>query len=157
MSNKTHNYQIDLKWTGNQGTGTSNYREYKRDHVFSMQGKPEIPGSSDPAFRGDPTRYNPEDLLVSSLAACHMLWFLHLCSTHKIVVTDYQDRATGTMTENADGSGQFSEVTLNPVITLADERMQALADSLHEKANKACFIANSCNFPVYHKATYRYE
>jgi len=157
MSGTAHEYQINLKWTGNQGSGTSKYREYKRDHTISIKGKPDILGSSDPAFRGDPKRYNPEDMLVASLASCHMLWFLHLCATNKIVVLNYEDEATGTMTENTDGSGQFKSVTLNPHITLADHSMEAKADSLHEKANKACFIANSCNFPVYHKATYRYE
>ena len=157
MSGKTHHYKIDLKWTGNQGTGTSSYRDYTRDHLIAMPGKPEIPGSSDPAFRGDPSRYNPEDMMVSSLAACHMLWFLHLCSTHKIVVTAYEDQATGVMTESKDGSGRFTEVTLHPVITLADPSLQEKADALHHEANRLCFIANSVNFPVHHQASYRHE
>ena len=45
-----------------------------------------IAGSADPAFRGDRTRYNPEDLLVASLAACHMLWYLHLAADAGVVV-----------------------------------------------------------------------
>ncbi len=157
MAGKTHQYQTDLKWTGNQGTGTNHYSEYLRDHIHSAPGKPPFPGSSDPSFRGDPSRYNPEEMLVSSLSACHMLWFLHLCSVNKIVVTAYEDRATGEMAENKDGSGQFTGVTLNPMITLADSSQQDKADTLHVQANKLCFIARSVNFPVHHKATYHHE
>ena len=157
MSEKTHHYETNLKWTGNQGEGTGSYRSYKRDHTISIPGKPDIPGSSDPAFRGDPSRHNPEELLVASLSACHMLWYLHLCASHKIVVLAYEDQATGEMVENADGSGRFKSVTLHPYITLADPAMKAKAETLHEKANQACFIANSCNFPVHHQAIYRYE
>ena len=157
MSEKAHYYETNLKWTGNQGEGTGSYRSYERDHTITIPGKPDILGSSDPAFRGDPSRHNPEELLVASLSACHMLWYLHLCASHKIVVLAYEDRATGEMVENADGSGRFKSVTLHPNITLADPAMKVKAEALHEKANQACFIANSCNFPVHHQAIYRYE
>jgi organic hydroperoxide reductase OsmC/OhrA len=154
---KTHHYQINLQWTGNEGTGTSDYRSYKRDHLLSGLGKMlEIPGSSDPSFRGDPGRYNPEELLVASLSACHMLWFLHLCAVNKIVVIDYQDEATGIMEETEDGGGRFREVTLHPVVTVAEQEMAARTEALHHEAHRLCFIANSCNFPVKHQAEVRY-
>ncbi len=92
---KTHAYQIRTTWTGNRGAGTSDYRGYERAHEFSAPGKPVIAGSSDPAFRGDATRYNPEELLVAALSACHMLWYLHLCAESGIVVTEYVDEARG--------------------------------------------------------------
>lgn len=146
-----HHYTTTLQWTGNTGSGTSHYRQYERSHTISIEQKPDILGSSDPAFRGDKTRHNPEDLLVSSLSACHMLWYLHLCSEHGVVVTGYIDVATGTMQEAEDGSGRFTEVTLNPVVTVTHAAMVDKANALHEQANKMCFIANSCNFPVRHR------
>ncbi len=150
-----HTYNTQLHWTGNLGSGTSGYRAYSRNHEIEVDGKPLLPGSSDPAFRGDPSRYNPEDLLVSSLSACHMLWFLHLCADAGIVVTAYSDRATGTMIETADGSGRFSEVTLHPQVTVAEAAMIERAQALHAAAHRMCFIANSCNFPVQHEAQCR--
>lgn len=148
---KQHTYTLTTKWTGNTGTGTSGYRAYERSHVIKADHKPDIPGSSDPSFRGDKTRYNPEELLVASLSTCHMLWYLHLCAEAGVIVVDYVDNATGTMLETADGGGYFSEVTLHPVVVLAETSMIETANELHHRANKLCFIANSCNFPVHHK------
>jgi organic hydroperoxide reductase OsmC/OhrA len=145
---KNHQYQVEVRWTGNTGQGTANYRVYERAHDISAAGKPVIPGSSDPAFRGDPTRYNPEELLVASLSTCHMLWYLHLCAEAKIVVTDYQDHPIGIMTETQEGGGQFANVTLKPIVTIQSDRDLEQAEQLHEKAHHFCFIANSVNFPV---------
>jgi organic hydroperoxide reductase OsmC/OhrA len=147
MGAKQHRYETVIHWTGNQGTGTSAYREYKRDHVLSAGGKPDVPCSSDPAFRGDPARYNPEELLVASLSACHMLWYLHLCAERGVVVTGYADAAFGTMIEDEKIGGYFTEVTLRPVVTI--ERGDAeLARELHHDAHRLCFIANSVKFAV---------
>lgn len=157
MTGKTHSYNTHLKWTGNKGTGTSSYQAYGRDYSIAISDKPSLLGSSDPAFRGDPGRHNPEDLLVASLSGCHMLCYLHLCAVNKVVVVDYEDRATGVMVETAGGGGHFEQVTLHPRITLAESCMKAKADELHEQANKICFIANSVNFPVHHKASYVIE
>ncbi len=143
-----------IEWTGNLGEGTSSYKNYERNHSIKVAGKVEIDASSDPSFRGDPTKHNPEELFLSSLSSCHMLWFLHLCSVEGVIVTEYTDQAEGTMTEENDGSGRFTEVTLNPTVTITEERMAAKLDSIHKKANQMCFIANSCNFPVKHNAGY---
>lgn len=118
-----------------------------------MTNKKNIYGSSDPLFRGDKTKHNPEDLLVSSLSACHMLWYLHLCSQAGVIVTDYIDNATGTMVETESGGGQFTEVTLNPKVTVTDKAMIEKANELHQKANELCFIASSVNFRVRHNPT----
>lgn len=150
---KEHYYKATITWVGNQGTGTGNYRAYSRNHDISIEGKPVIPSSSDPSFRGDPSRYNTEELLVSSLSGCHMLWYLHLCSVNGVIVVDYKDEATGTMEETAGGSGHFKEVTLYPIVTVTEAAMVDKANSLHHEANKLCFIANSCNFPVHHQPT----
>jgi organic hydroperoxide reductase OsmC/OhrA len=148
---KTHQYKTNITWTGNQGSGTSNYRAYSRNHEISAGSKPFIPASSDPSFRGDGTRYNPEELLLASLSSCHMLWYLHVCSDAGIVVVDYTDNTTGTMTETADGGGHFTEVTLHPVVIVSDAAMIDKANELHHKANELCYIANSCNFPIHHQ------
>lgn len=150
---KQHNYSATVKWTGNKGTGTSNYREFERSHTISINNKLDILCSSDPAFRGDKTKYNPEELLVSSLSSCHMLWYLHLCSEAGIIVTNYIDNATGTMIETSNGGGRFSEVVLNPIVTVKESSMCEKANELHKKANELCFIANSVNFKIEHNST----
>jgi organic hydroperoxide reductase OsmC/OhrA len=149
---KTHRYAVTVKWTGNTGTGTSGYKNYERQHEISTGAdKPLIPGSSDPAFRGDPARWNPEELLVASLSACHKLWYLHLCAEAGIVVVDYIDSAEGMMEETADGSGRFVRVILRPKVTVAPGCDIAKARELHDPAHAKCFIANSVNFPVQHE------
>lgn len=150
---KQHHYQATITWTGNQGAGTSGYKAYSRDHIISAEGKKDIEGSSDPSFRGDKSRYSPEDLLLDAISSCHMLWYLHLCAVNGVVVTSYVDHATAVMAEERDGSGRFSEATLNPVVTVQNESMVAKANALHHEANKLCFIARSVNFPVHHNPT----
>lgn len=149
MGSRLHRYQVQITWTGNTGQGTADYRAYKRDHEIVIAGKSApIAGSSDAAFRGDPARYSPEELLVSTLSTCHMLWMLHLCADAGITVTAYADQACGVMSETAEGSGRFTEVTLNPVMTITDARRIPETEALHTKAHELCFIANSVNFPV---------
>lgn len=147
---KHHSYKAIIQWTGNKGTGTDGYSTYERSHQIIIDEKIAIPCSSDPAFRGDRTKHNPEELLLSSLSSCHMLWYLHLCAEAGIIVTDYVDYAKGTMIETSNGSGKFTEVILNPVVTVTEEQMIVEATALHKKANELCFIANSINFPVRH-------
>ncbi|NJM97796.1 MAG: OsmC family protein [Phormidesmis sp. RL_2_1] len=147
-NDKTHRYRTQVLWTGNLGQGTASYRAYERSHEIVVEGKPPISGSSDPAFRGDKTKYNPEELLVASISACHMLWYLHLCAEASIVVTHYLDQAVGTMLETEDGGGCFAEVVLKPVVTIAPGSDKKQAEKLHEQAHHFCFVANSMNFPV---------
>ncbi len=148
---KEHTYHTHLQWTGNTGSGTTTYRGYERSHSISVVGKPIIEGSSDPAFRGDKTKYNPEEMFLSSLSSCHMLWFLHFCSEASVIVLEYSDAATATMMETDDGNGRFTEVILHPHVKVKDSSMLEKIESLHQKANAFCFIANSCNFPVRHE------
>ncbi|MEM1339647.1 MAG: OsmC family protein [Bacteroidota bacterium] len=149
---KKHNYEIKVEWTGNEGNGTLNYKSYNRNHkIISNEKYDAIDGSSDPSFLGDKSRYNPEDLFLSSLSACHMLWYLHICSVNKIIVTEYLDIATGIMEEMKNGGGKFTEVTLHPRVKITDENRIERANELHEEANRMCFIANSCNFKIKHK------
>jgi organic hydroperoxide reductase OsmC/OhrA len=149
--NTLHNYKLATKWTGNQGTGTSNYKDFVRSYNIQIENKADILGSSDPEFRGDKTKHNPEELLLASVSSCHMLWYLHFCAENKIIVTDYVDNATAILEETEDGNGKFSSITLNPSITITEKSMVELATELHKKANEFCFVANSLNLKVDHK------
>jgi len=148
---KHHQYHAKVTWTGNRGEGTTAYSAYDRNHAISIKGKPSIEGTSDVAFRGDPSKHTPEDLLVSSLSTCHMLWYLHLCAVNGVVVLQYVDNAFGVMEENKDGSGQFIGATLSPIVTVTSSDMVEKAMALHHDANRMCFIARSVNFDVHHK------
>ena len=145
---RQHTYTVTVTWTGNTGHGTTGYRNYERSHEIAAPGKSTIHGSSDPAFRGDAGRWNPEELLVASLSACHKLWYLHLCADAGVVVETYMDEAVGVMEESAGGGGQFVRVTLKPEVGVAAGSDCALALSLHDAAHAKCFIARSVNFPV---------
>ena len=145
---KLHTYRPTVRWTGNLGTGTSSYRAYSRAHVIEAEGKSAIAGSSDPVYRGDGSRWNPAELLIASLSACHKLWYLHLAADAGIVVTDYVDRPEGTEVEEADGGGRFTRVVLRPQVTIAAGGDAEKARALHREAHQKCFIANSVNFPV---------
>lgn len=148
-----HQYAVTASWTGNLGSGTSGYRDYARDVTLQIEGKPELLASADKPFRGDPTRWNPEDLLLSALAECHLLSYLHACVSTGVVVVGYTDEATGTMKEDGAGGGTFTEVILRPRVVVAEASMIEAAHAAHAQANKWCFIANSVSFPVRHEAT----
>ena len=143
-----HTYKLTSVWTGNKGEGTKNVRTYDRSHTVSIQGKPSLFLTTDNAAVGDKSKLNPEDLLVSALSSCHLLSYLYLCAMEGIVVTSYTDNATGSMIEEASGTGSFKEVTLNPIFSVTDESMVERAIELHHKAHEICYIANSVNFEV---------
>lgn len=149
---RRHHYRIVTRWTGNLGSGTSAYTAYSRAHELSGTAKTAvIPGSSDPLFRGDPARYNPEELLLGALSACHMLWVLHLCADAGITVTEYEDEPVGEMLEHADGSGEFTRVLLRPRVIIREAERIADAVALHASAHSVCALARSMNFPVEHE------
>jgi organic hydroperoxide reductase OsmC/OhrA len=145
---KTHHYELTVTWTGNTGTGTSGYQAFERSHEVSIDGKPTIHGSADPAFRGARERWNPEELLVASLSQCHMLWYLVLCAKEGIVVTGYVDHPSGTLVETEDGGGHFEEVLLQPQVTITTSDKMERAIALHERAHALCYVAKSVNFAV---------
>lgn len=155
MSGKEHRYPVTVTWTGNTGAGTAKPNGYSKNHEVAAGDKPVIAASSDPAFKGDPTRWNPEELLVAALSECHMLWFLSRCAKYGVVVTAYVDRAEGVMIEDRDGGGRFQSVALRPEITLANGADRDRADAQHHEAHRLCFIANSVNFPVTVEPVYR--
>jgi organic hydroperoxide reductase OsmC/OhrA len=148
---RRHSYETHSTWTGDRGQGTADYRSYDRTFDTTSPGRPAIAGSSDPAFRGDDDRWNPELLLVAALSQCHMLSYLHRCSISGVVVTGYEDTAEGVMVETDDGGGHFVDVVLRPLVTVAEPEMVERAQALHEDAAALCFIASSVNFPVRHE------
>lgn len=146
---RLHRYETTVRWTGNLGEGTATYRGYSRDHEIHAQNKSAaIAGSSDPLFRGDRTRYNPEELLVAAASACHMLWVLHLCADAGLVVTAYEDSPLGEQIEHGDGSGEFTRITLRPRIELNDPSRAGELAAIHEKVHEKCAVARSLRCEV---------
>ena len=148
---REHRYTVTVEWTGNRGEGTASYRSYDRDHEVRAEHVPTILGSADKTFRGSPSRWNPEQLLLTAAAQCHMLSYLHVAAMNGIVVTAYVDHPSAVMTEAGDGSGRFTEITLHPLVTITDAGSVELAEQLHTEASRLCFIANSLNLPVGHE------
>lgn len=153
---RQHRYELSVEWTGNTGTGTSSPRAYSRDHTVTAEGVGTLAGSSDPAFRGDPARWNPEQLFLASLSQCHMLWYLGLAEEAGVVVTGYTDAPTGVMVEEESGAGEFVLVTLRPTVTITRDSDALLARDLHDEVGKYCFIARSVKTPLHHEVTLRY-
>ena len=145
-----HRYLLRATWTGDRGSGTSGYRDYDRSVSLEVDGKPLLEASADKPFRGDPLKWNPEELLLGALSECHLLSYLHACVTTGVVVVSYSDDATGTMVEDGKGGGAFTDVLLRPRVVVAEESMVEAAVAAHRQAREWCFIANSVNFPVRH-------
>lgn len=147
-----HHYALDVTWQGNRGTGTSGYRDYARDVLLRAEGRPDLEASADPTFRGDASRWNPEELLLGALAQCHLLSYLHSAVRHGVVVTAYDDSPVGTMEQVGQG-GRFTSVVLRPRVTVASADQVETARRIHREASENCFIAASVNFPVTHEPT----
>lgn len=147
-----HTYRLSLRWEGDPREGTSSYQVYDRGYRIRQEGKPDLPGSADPAFRGDPARHNPEDLLLAALSACHMLSYLALCARRGVTVLEYADSAEAVLGFNATGGGRFTAAILRPRVRVAAPEQLERARELHAEAHEDCFIASSCNFPVRHEA-----
>ena len=157
MADSMHNYHVRMTWTGSDGVGTTSYRSYRREYELAVEGKATMRGSADPQYRGDATLWNPEELFLASLSACHQLWYLHLCAEAGVVVRTYEDRAESSMVVHRDGSGEFVSVLLRPTVTIGAGSDRARAIALHDDAAKMCFIARSVNFPVEHAPTIAFE
>lgn len=152
MTSRQHRYTVTVEWTGNRGEGTSTYRSYDRDHEVRAEHATTIAGSADPIFRGNPSRWNPEQLLLAAASQCHMLSYLHHAAVNGVVVTGYVDHPSAVMTEDGEGGGKFTEITLHPLVTITDADLVEVAERLHHDANRSCFIASSLGVPVGHEA-----
>ena len=146
-----HRYAVTVEWTGNTGEGTATYRSYSRENLVTADGLAPIDGSADRAFRGDPARWNPEQLLLVAASQCHMLSYLHQAAINNVVVTAYVDNPTAVMREDGAGGGRFTEIVLHPQVTISASSDLETAERIHHEANKTCFIAASLNLPVQHE------
>jgi organic hydroperoxide reductase OsmC/OhrA len=144
-------YYAKLVWSGGALGPTESVAGYSREFRAEFEGKPPLRGSADPAFHGDPTLYNPEDLLMTALSSCHMLSYLAVCAHAGIVVLSYEDSMVGTVARR-DGKVKFVDVSLRPKVTLEEGSDIERAKALHEKAHNICVVANSVNFPVRYEA-----
>lgn len=153
MMSNAHDYAARVIWDGNTGSGTASYASYSRQYRVRVSGKHDLVGSADPAFRGEAGTHNPEDFFLISIAACHMLFYLSLCSRRQVRVLTYEDEVRGTLLLDAEGGGRFEEVTLSPRVMVDGEEHRALALQLHDTAHERCFIANSCSVRIRHAAT----
>lgn len=152
-----HDYTSRVIWTGNSGAGTAHYKAYARTWDIAVPGKPVVHCSNDPLLGGDPAKMNPEDLLLSALSACHMLWYLHYASEAGIVVTGYEDAPVGVGEPGPGGAGRFISATLRPVIRVRPGADMAEAEAIHHRIHKVCFIARSVNFPVTYAPRFEIE
>ncbi|HEY9428768.1 MAG TPA: OsmC family protein [Gemmatimonadaceae bacterium] len=152
MAREAHEYTARLIWDGNTGAGTATYAGYGREYRFLVDGKPELEGTADPKFKGDPSRHNPEEHFLAAISGCHMLSYLALCARNNIRVLAYEDDVRGTLKFDSRGGGKFEEVVLHPAVTIAEGDDAELAESLHEQAHELCFIAASCSVPIRHEA-----
>lgn len=151
---KNHHYEAGVVWTGNRGEGTRHYRSYDRTWDVAAPGKPIVSCSNDPLLGGDSSKYNPEDLLLSALSACHMLWYLHLAANAGLIVHSYVDRPVGIGEVTTGGAGRFIRAVLHPTIGLEPGSDISIADQLHSEIHKYCFIARSVVFPIGYEANY---
>jgi len=149
-----HPYTTTIRWTGDRGQGTKTYLGYARTWNIEAPGKAVVECSNDPLLGGDPAKYNPEDLLLSALSACHMLWYLHLASNAKIVVRGYVDQPIGIGETRPDGAGRFLSARLRPTITVERGADLVRAEAIHHEIHTVCFIARSVNFPVSYEGTF---
>jgi organic hydroperoxide reductase OsmC/OhrA len=154
---KIHQYNTQIIWTGNTGKGTETLNGYRRDYVIEVEGKPEIPGTSEISVQSNKVRYNPEELLQAAVSSCHMLWYLYLCAQKGIIITEYVDKSRGTMESVDQGGGRFTNITLGPKIKIKGKADLNVLNDLQDQAHHLCYIANSCNFPIAHEAEYFFE
>ncbi len=154
MKARPHEFTAAVRWTGNRGQGTASYRGYDRTWDIATASKAIVHCSNDPLLGGDPSKHNPEDLLLASLSSCHMLWYLHLASDAGIAVHAYSDNPVGLGETLANGAGRFVSATLRPRVVVPTGTDLRRAAELHHEVHRFCFIARSVNFPVAYEPSF---
>ena len=135
-----HRYSTRLAWSGSTAAG---YEDYSREHTLSAPpAEQELRLASDPAFRGDARRLNPEQLVVAAASSCQLLEFLALAAKARIDVLGYSDDAEGTMDES-DEPARIQRIVLRPRIRVAEGSSEERVRRLVELAHEHCYVANS--------------
>jgi organic hydroperoxide reductase OsmC/OhrA len=144
----THRYSVACRWGGSTAVG---YEAYSRDHTGqSAPAEAALALSGDPAFGGNPTRLNPEQLLVLSAASCQLLSFLAVAARARIDVVAYEDEGEGEMPED-DPPVRITRIVLRPRIVIrgeGGEKSEGKVRRLVDVAHRECFIANSLRTDV---------
>lgn len=143
-----NSYTINLEWK--QTSSDFSYEKYNRDHTISLSGNQILKNSSAPEYFGDSNMTNPEELLASALASCHMLTFLAIASKSGYNVNSYKCKAEAMLGKNNEGKMCVTEITLTPEIRYNGNKTPTAEQlkGLHEKTHKNCFIAQSLNTKV---------
>ncbi len=140
MSGRVHSFDAELRWSGSTAAGDD---AYDRAHdVRCSPAADELRLSADPAFRGDPARLNPEQLLVAAVSSCQLLSFLHVAARARVDVREYRDAAHATMDED-DPPVRVGRIVLRPRIMVGPGTTEERVRKLCETAHRHCFIANS--------------
>ncbi|QDO92455.1 osmotically inducible protein OsmC [Formosa sediminum] len=141
-------FKISNSWSLEHASKiTSKGGSIKTHQVFLEKGKTLEVSAAKP-FKGDPSKYNPEELLMAALSSCHFMSYLYVCEQAGITILEYSDTVEGILNLQANGSGAFAKISLNPQVKIENQDQIQLAESLHEKAGNLCFIANSCAFKI---------
>lgn len=140
-------FETRVRWTGAYVPGQTGARSYGRDMQVEPAGKPPIAGSAGARYFGDDSRYNPEDLMLASLAECHLLTYLALATKAGVRFESLAIDITGVL-GSVGGKTRFVRATLRPTAVLVPGADRAVADALHREAHEQCFMSNSINFPI---------
>jgi organic hydroperoxide reductase OsmC/OhrA len=142
---KIHRYQAACSWHGSTEGG---YRAYDRTHAGSAPpANATLRLSGDPAFGGDETALNPEQLLVLAATSCQLLSFLAAAARAGVTVLDYQDSAAATMAERRPPIS-IDAIDLHPRITVAPGTDVGVVATLVQEAHEQCYVANTLRCEV---------
>lgn len=143
-----NSYKIDLNWK--RTTADFDYNTFNRNHTLQFSGEQLLHNSSAPEYQGNTDTANPEELLASALSSCHMLTFLAVASKMGYIVDSYADTAEALLSKNEEGRFAVTEINIKPVIVFSGTKIPDADQlkSLHEKAHRNCFIANSIKTKV---------
>ncbi|WP_159022904.1 OsmC family protein [Formosa sp. L2A11] len=144
-------FHINNSWSLEEATSTKKEGGSLKTHQVFLEDGKRLDVSAAKPFKGDASKYNPEELLMAALSSCHFMSYLYVCEQAGISILEYSDSVEGFLMLNNDGSGAFTKVTLNPKVKIESESQKQLAEDLHKKAGALCFIANSCAFTIEYK------
>ena len=123
---------------------------YSRNHSVTLNGAQTVQVSASVGYKGDAACADPEQMLVSAVSSCHMLFFLAIAEHQGFTVERYQDNATGHLEKNSDKVFAITRVELSPDIIFSGDELPdaATIGRIHAAAHKSCFIGHSVTAEV---------